>query len=243
MDFIALDIETANSDLASICSVGLVHFRNGEPFKTFSFLVDPEDSFDFMNISIHGIEPDDVAGKSTMREIFPMISSTLSSFVIAHHTAFDRVAFARAAAKYGFPELQFNWLDTARVARRAWERFAYGGYGLENLAREFDIDFRHHEAAEDARAAGLILLQAMAETGLTIEEWFERAIAASGETNHTRHRRQSGWAAGGRCDRFHRCPPNPANRSRPPRPGSWLRRSQQRDQCNHNPGDRRSGRS
>jgi DNA polymerase-3 subunit epsilon len=121
MDFIALDIETANSDLASICSVGLIHFRNGEPFKTFSFLVDPEDAFDFMNISIHGIEPDDVAGKPTMREIFPMISSTLSSFVIAHHTAFDRVALARAAAKYGFPELRLNWLDTARRTPRMGE--------------------------------------------------------------------------------------------------------------------------
>lgn len=175
MDFIALDVETANSDLSSICSVGLVHFKNGEPFRTFSFLVDPEDSFDFMNISIHGITPEDVAGKPTMREIFPLISMTLSDFVIAHHTAFDRVAFARATAKCGFPELQVNWLDTARVSRRAWERFAYAGYGLENLAREFEIEFRHHEAAEDARAAGLILLRALVETGLTIEEWIERA--------------------------------------------------------------------
>lgn len=175
MEFIALDVETANSDLSSICSVGLVHFRNGEPFKTFSFLIDPEDAFDSMNVAIHGITPEDVAGKPTMREIFPLISSALSGFVIAHHTAFDRVAFARAAAKHGFPELQFTWLDTARVTRRAWEKFAYVGYGLENLAREFKIEFRHHEASEDARAAGLILLRAMAETGLSVSEWIDRA--------------------------------------------------------------------
>lgn len=175
MDFIALDVETANSDLASICSVGLVHFRDGALLKAFSFLIDPEDSFDPVNISIHGIEPEHVLGKPTMREIFPMISSTLSSFVVAHHTPFDRVAFARAASKYGFEEFQFNWLDTARVARRAWERFSYAGYGLENLAREFNIEFRHHDACEDARAAGLILLRAMSETRMSLDQWLERA--------------------------------------------------------------------
>lgn len=175
MDFIALDVETANSDLSSICSVGLVHFKNGAPFKTISFLIDPEDSFDSMNVAIHGITPEDVAGKPTMHDVFPVISSTLSSFVIAHHTAFDRVAFARAAAKYSFPELQFTWLDTARVARRAWEQFAYYGYGLENLAREFAIEFRHHEAAEDARAAGLVLLRAISETNLSLTDWIDRA--------------------------------------------------------------------
>lgn len=30
MDFVALDVETANADLASICAIGLVHFKAGE---------------------------------------------------------------------------------------------------------------------------------------------------------------------------------------------------------------------
>jgi len=175
MDFIALDVETANADLSSICSVGLVHFKDGKAFKSFGFLVNPEDEFDAINVAIHGITAQDVIGKPTMREILPLISSKLSNFVIAHHTAFDRVALARAAAKYGFQELQFTWLDTARVTRRAWEKFAYVGYGLENLAREFGIEFQHHDATEDARAAGLILIRAIEETGLSLQEWVTRA--------------------------------------------------------------------
>lgn len=62
-DFIALDVETANSDFSSICSIGLVHFRGGEVFKSLTILVDPEDDFSPANIAIHGIRPDDVAGK------------------------------------------------------------------------------------------------------------------------------------------------------------------------------------
>ncbi|CAJ0866565.1 DNA polymerase III subunit epsilon [freshwater sediment metagenome] len=175
MEFIALDVETANSDLASICSVGLVHFKDGTPLKTTSFLIDPEDEFDGMNIAIHGITPDDVVGKPTMREILPLISNALHQRVIAHHTPFDRVAFKRAAAKYSLPQPELTWLDTAAVARRAWERFADRGYGLENLAREFGIEFSHHVAAEDARAAGLILVRAMQENGLSLDECITRA--------------------------------------------------------------------
>jgi len=54
-EFITLDFETANSDLSSICQIGLVHFKNGEILKKWGSLIDPEDDFDFMNISIHGI--------------------------------------------------------------------------------------------------------------------------------------------------------------------------------------------
>ena len=68
-DFIALDVETANSDFSSICSIGLVHFRGGEVFKSLTILVDPEDDFSPANIAIHGIRPDDVAGKPTSQGI------------------------------------------------------------------------------------------------------------------------------------------------------------------------------
>ncbi len=173
-NFVALDVETANADMASICSIGLVHFKAGEVAQKLTVLVNPECHFDPMNISIHGIRPDDVANAKTMREVLPAIASALKSVVVVHHTHFDRAALSQAAAKHGFPDLACRWLDSARVARRAWERFARRGYGLANLAEEFAINFRHHDACEDARAAGLVLLRAMAETGLSLDDWMER---------------------------------------------------------------------
>jgi DNA polymerase-3 subunit epsilon len=70
--------------------------------------------------------------------------------------------------------MQCSWLDTALVARRAWPQFANSGYGLANLARQFDISFQHHDALHDARAAGTILLRAMDETGLDLLQWADR---------------------------------------------------------------------
>lgn len=175
-DFIALDVETANADFGSICSIGLVHFRSGEVFKKLTILVDPEDHFDEMNISIHGIRPEQVAGAPTMDKVFPVIAQALSDTAIVHHSPFDKTAVTRAATKYGFGTLPCSWLDTLQVSRRTWKHFAGGGggYGLANLAKAFEIDFKHHDAAEDARAAGLILLRAISETGVGIEGWLSQ---------------------------------------------------------------------
>lgn len=175
-DFIALDVETANADLASICSIGLVHFRSGEVFKSLTVLVDPEDHFDPINISIHGIRPEDVVGKPTMAKVFPVIANVLRDVIVVHHSPFDKTAMTRAAAKYGTSTLQCVWLDTLRVARRAWPHFAIDGegYGLARLASEFGINFDHHDAAEDARAAGLVMREAVTAAGLTLLEWLRR---------------------------------------------------------------------
>src|SRR3954469_18787680 len=163
-NFLCMDVETANADMASICSIGLVHFKGGVPVKRLKILIDPEDEFDPINVSIHGIRPEDVVGKPTMVEVLPIVSAALATAIVVHHTHFDRVAFCRAAEKYGFPDPGCRWLDSARVARRAWTRFAQRGYGLANLAAEFGIQFEHHDACEDAYAAGQVLLRAIADS-------------------------------------------------------------------------------
>ncbi|MGY8684093.1 exonuclease domain-containing protein [Bradyrhizobium sp. UFLA05-153] len=182
-DFIALDVETANADLGSICAIGLVHFRSGTVFKSLTILVDPVDQFDSLNIGIHGIRPKHVAGKPTMKQVFPAITASLSDVVVVHHSPFDRTAMVRAAAKCGAGPLPGVWLDTLRVARRAWPRLNDGaGYGLARLAAEFDISFAHHDAAEDARATGLLMLRAIADTNYGLEDWLKRVdLPISGE--------------------------------------------------------------
>jgi len=45
------------------------------------------------------------------------------------------------------------------------------GYGLSNVAAHFGIEYQAHDALDDARCAGLLLLRAIAETGLSPEQW------------------------------------------------------------------------
>jgi len=173
-DFIAIDVETANPDYASICQIGFAFFEDGKLIEVFTYLVDPEDWFDETNILIHGIGPEDVEGELKYPAIHEIMEKDLSGNVFICHTAFDRVAFKQAADKYNLAPLNNIWLDTARVVRRAWPEYALKGYGLNNITRHLGIKYKAHDAGEDARAAGLVLLAAIEKTGLNINGWFDR---------------------------------------------------------------------
>ena len=175
VDFVAIDVETANPDLASICQVGVVTFKDSKPSHTFQALVNPEDEFSPVNVSIHGIDESSVSGCVTFPVAMESLRPLLNRKIVVSHTAFDRISLARAIEKYQLPAIECRWLDTARVVRRTWKQFAKSGYGLANVAEWCDIDFVHHRADEDARAAGEILVRAVAETGLSVDDWLLRA--------------------------------------------------------------------
>ena len=173
--FNAIDVETANADRATICQIGIAHVRDGEIVDRWQTLVDPEDWFDPWNVEIHGIGAADVRGSPTLRELRDELRRRLRGSVLVSHTSFDRVAFERAMTRYGLEQLQVTWLDSAKIARRAWpDRYARSGWGLKNVAGDLGIPFRHHDALEDARASAEIVRHACAETGLGIEEWLAR---------------------------------------------------------------------
>ena len=189
MKFVALDVETANPDLASICQIGLVHFEDAEVVDSWSSLVDPKDYFDNMNISIHGIKEDDVRGAPDFKQASAEFLRRISGQVVAFHTSFDRNAISRASLRHGTPLPDCVWLNTASVARRAWPEVAHRGYGLKPLTEKFGIQFEHHNAVEDARAAGLILLRAIDEAKLDLKGWANRIklpIGTNSSSNITR---------------------------------------------------------
>ena len=172
--FVAIDVETANSFMGSICQIGAVRFDEGREVERVSWLVDPREYFDPINVSIHGIHEQLVRGQPCFAERHTELSALTEGAIAVCHTHFDRVALNQACASGEHPVLSCRWLDSARVARRAWPEVAHAGYGLAPLAARFGISFRHHDAAEDARAAGLILLRAIADTGMRLEDWFSR---------------------------------------------------------------------
>jgi DNA polymerase III subunit epsilon len=175
MNFIAIDVETANADLASICQIGFVRFFDGQIAETWESLVDPEDFFDDMNIDVHGIDQDTVADAPRFPDVGPFLSKQLAGMIVVSHTHFDRIAINGVFAKYEIAVPDITWLDTARVVRRTWLDLSQRGYGLSSVAKKLGIQFQHHHAVEDARAAGEILVRAINESGLSLEEWLVRA--------------------------------------------------------------------
>lgn len=176
MRFVALDVETANADLSSICQIGIAIFEDGEIVDRWKSFLDPEDEFDPMNTYVHGITEEMVVGAPTFSDLLPTIYARLSNEIVASHSPFDRLAISKALQKYNAPPLEARWLDTCRVTRRAWSQFASRGYGLANLAEHFGIEYLAHDALEDAICCGKILLCAVRDTGTAVEPWVERAM-------------------------------------------------------------------
>ena len=173
--YVALDVETANSDCSSICQVGIAEFGSDRAVgRTWVSLIDPEDYFDWMNVSIHGINQEAVQGAPRFPDVLPEICELCNDRIVVHHMPFDRVAIIRAAQRYGLSEPRAMWLDSARVARRAWERFSQRGYGLKNLASELKIPLQHHDALSDAIAAGSVVALAIEKSDMDISEWLHR---------------------------------------------------------------------
>ena len=184
MDFVAVDVETANADLSSICQIGIATFVNGALADSWTCLVNPDDYFSPINVSIHGIDEDQVKNFLTWKGIFPEVIARLRDRVVVSHTPFDRAALNKACDRYGLAICECTWLDSARVVRRAWPEFSRSGYGLSNVAACFAIDYKAHDALEDARCAGLLLLKAIAETGFSLEQWLVRVEQPISECGH-----------------------------------------------------------
>ena len=174
MEFVAIDVETANADLSSICQIGIAKYSNGELIDEWCSLINPEDYFDFLNVSIHGITENDVKDSLKLPEVRSTLQVYMDNAVCVSHTHFDRVSITRAFSKYGMEPLDAMWLDSARVARRTWEQFARSGYGLSNICEHIGYEFRHHDALEDAKASGQVILTAIRQTGIGLDEWLKR---------------------------------------------------------------------
>lgn len=168
MDFVALDVETANPNMASICQIGAARYTNGALAGEWKTYVDPQDYFDGMNVTVHGIHESTVTGAPTFPEVSDVMQQWLDNAVVVTHTHFDRTALHQAADKYGLALPSCTWLDSARVARRTWTEFAERGYGLANVCRTIGYDFKHHDALEDAKAAAAVLIAALKKTGLDL---------------------------------------------------------------------------
>ena len=151
MRFLSIDVETANADMASICSIGAALFEGEKLVSEWYSLIDPDDYFDELNVSIHGISEKMVKNSPTYGEVAGDIHKLMDDAVVVTHTHFDRVAMQQAAHRWEIEHPECTWLDSARVARRTWPQCAKSGYGLASVCKQIGYEFQHHHALEDAQ--------------------------------------------------------------------------------------------
>lgn len=168
--FIALDVETASRDSASICQIGLACVCHDNHIRSFTTYVNPEQSFAPFNTELHGIDAQTVATAPRFPEAWAMLKPLLELHHLVQHSSFDSRAISAACRAYRMPNADLSWSDSVKIARKAWPEFkGNGGHGLANLKQELGLSFQHHDAGEDARAAAQVVLLAENRLGQSFD--------------------------------------------------------------------------
>ena len=172
MDFVAIDVETANNDIASLCQIGIACYANGKLVNEWSSLINPQADFGHFNIRIHGIQPHDVKNSPTFADVYQEVSQLLANQYVVSHTFFDKTAIEKSVQKSGLKQFDYNWIDSVKVARKTWGHIPLAGYGLANVCQFIGFKFNHHDALEDAKACGAIMSAALLDTDTKPADWY-----------------------------------------------------------------------
>jgi len=152
VEFVAIDFETANSDLASACEIGLVKVRSGQIIERFESLIRPP--ADLLRVSpinkkIHRISEEMIAEAKTFDAIQNQVLDFIGDLPLVAHQAQSDIAILNAlATRYGFSIPPNKVFCTLRLSQAMLEMKSNS---LASLAEYFNIEVQDaHRALIDA---------------------------------------------------------------------------------------------
>lgn len=183
LNFVAIDLETANYQRNSICEIGITIVRDSQIVSSKSWLVRPENNeYDGFNISIHGITPSMTKKSSSFKQVWQEVEPYLTNqLVVAHNTSFDMYSLRDSFDKDGITYPSFQHLCSCRIAKYAFKD-TYS-YSLSPLCEAMNIQFdQHHRAESDSEACAKVFIKAIELSGVSsIDELEEKYHFKRGE--------------------------------------------------------------
>lgn len=167
LNFIAIDLETANCFRGSICEIGIAIVEHGKVVDTKSWLVQPKNNeYQHFNIEIHGITPemtsDAPSFQSVWNEVLPYIENKT---VVAHNTSFDMYAIKDALDDAKMPLPKFDYYCSLRVSKKVFPGLY--SYSLANICQSIGVALdTHHRAESDAKGCAEIFIKCLNKLGL-----------------------------------------------------------------------------
>lgn len=163
VNFTAIDFETANSDPASACAVGLARVRCGKVVAREGWLIRPpagHDEFMPFNVQLHGISRERVQSAAGWSEQLPRLLDWIGKDVlVAHNANFDlgviaASCIATASEHEQLPPLKY--FCSLRLARKVYD---LPRYRLPVAAEAAGFtELNHHDPISDAEAAAAIVI-------------------------------------------------------------------------------------
>lgn len=170
-DFAAIDFETANNERTSVCSVGIVIYRDGKKVDDFYSLIKPEpEYYNYWCTQVHGLTLEDTMNAPVFPDVWKQIEPKLHLSVedqkklgteylplVAHNKAFDETCLKTAFRVYGMDYPDYPFYCTLLRSRQVWPD---GHHNLDIIAEKCGFDLKnHHNALADAEACAAIALK------------------------------------------------------------------------------------
>ena len=182
LNFTAIDFETANEQMSSVCSLGVVTVRNGKiTDRKYKLIKPPDFRFNWRNIQVHGIQASDVENELEFYRYWNSLKEILNEFpIIAHNAGFDIGVLKAVLETYQLENPDLEYSCSLRISRRTWTGLP--SYSLGKLGKEFGYTFRHHHALEDAEMSAQLIIDACKKTNSSsLEELHTKLNIAPGK--------------------------------------------------------------
>lgn len=159
MNFITIDFESATSKRGTPCEIGLTLVENSTIIETKTWLIKPVDNkFEYFNMLVHGIRPEDVADKPEFDQLWEEIKPLIEGkFLIAHNASYDMSVLRKTLESYQLPFPKLNYACSYIMSKKFWQGLP--GYDLKTLCNLYGIEFAHHRAGPDTRATAELTLK------------------------------------------------------------------------------------
>jgi len=159
-DFAAIDFETANRCLSSVCSVGIVIVRNKLITNKIHRLIRPEPEwYSRLNTRIHGLTAADTQNAKVFPYVWKEIASIIADLpLVAHNSPFDENCLRAVHRVYQMDYPDYEFYCTCRASRRVFGK-ALPNHQLHTVAAHCGYDLQnHHHALADAEACARIAM-------------------------------------------------------------------------------------
>lgn len=180
-DYVAIDFEHATRVKGTICSVGIVSFKNDTIIDTYYSLIKPPDNkYEFFNTSKHKINAETTVNAPSFTEVFPEIHKRINNNTLVAHGAYhtDKICLEQAIEIANInTSLNINWVCTQHICNCS----------LDIACKACGIELSHHQALSDAIGCG-ILYSKYLKKELPIDEFQklkdEKKANSGQKTNH-----------------------------------------------------------
>lgn len=169
-NFAAIDFETANNEPTSVCSVGIVIYRDGIETDRFYSLIKPEpEYYNYYCTRTHGLSEDDTRNAPVFPDVWKQIAPKLEGLpLVAHNKAFDQTCLKAVMRMYQMDYIYDEFYCTLSQARKTFGR-SLGDCKLPTVALACGYNLsNHHNALADAEACAAIALKIIPEPERTV---------------------------------------------------------------------------